>query len=78
VSSPELWRWSSFRYYRLGEEGHRCTRTANDHRLSKGLNDENHLSLHLRKVFSLDIAFDRTDPSLRGFQTTFDIGPLVQ
>ena len=21
VTSPELWRWSSFRYYRLGEEG---------------------------------------------------------
>jgi hypothetical protein len=21
VRSPELWRWSSFRYYRLGEEG---------------------------------------------------------
>ena len=21
VSSPELWRWSSFRYYRLGEDG---------------------------------------------------------
>jgi putative transposase len=21
VSSPELWRWSSFRYYRFGEEG---------------------------------------------------------
>jgi putative transposase len=21
VSSPELWRWSSFRYYRLAEEG---------------------------------------------------------
>jgi putative transposase len=20
VNSPELWRWSSFRYYRLGEE----------------------------------------------------------
>jgi hypothetical protein len=21
LRSPELWRWSSFRYYRLGEEG---------------------------------------------------------
>jgi putative transposase len=21
VASPELWRWSSYRFYRLGEEG---------------------------------------------------------